>query len=253
LDGAAACAGDCDDADPARAPNLPEACNAIDDDCDGEVDEGFDADADGWRTCRGDCDDTDARVSPVALEVCDGVDNDCDAATPESEDLDGDGFTVCDGDCAESAATAFPGGVEVCDGLDNDCNGATDEIAACWGCTDVGGGYAACTTAVSWASAAGACASFGAHLAVTDDAADAAAVGAIGRDWLGSAAWIGLNDLESEGTWVWEDGTAPAYTQWWSGEPNDSGGEDCAGTGFGDWGWWNDYNCGSGLPFICEG
>lgn len=31
---------DCDDANPGRAPSIAEACNAIDDDCDGAIDEG---------------------------------------------------------------------------------------------------------------------------------------------------------------------------------------------------------------------
>ncbi|MCA9571731.1 MAG: hypothetical protein KC656_28030, partial [Myxococcales bacterium] len=30
---------DCDDADPARAPGLPEICDGFDDDCDGLVDD----------------------------------------------------------------------------------------------------------------------------------------------------------------------------------------------------------------------
>jgi hypothetical protein len=251
-DGAAPCTGDCDDDDPTRGPTVPEACNDQDDDCDGEVDEGFDADGDGWRTCRGDCDDDDATVAPAATEVCDGADNDCDSDTPEDVDLDGDGLTVCGGDCDETNGAAYPGASEVCDGVDNDCDGVVDPLPECWSCADVDGTYLACNTYVAWVTASEACGALGAHLAVTDDAADAATVGAIGRDWLGSAAWIGLNDRESEGTWVWEDGSLPAYTQWWSGEPNDSGGEDCAGTGFGDWGWWNDYACASALPFVCE-
>jgi hypothetical protein len=31
--------GDCDDDDPYVFPGAPETCNALDDDCDGEVDE----------------------------------------------------------------------------------------------------------------------------------------------------------------------------------------------------------------------
>jgi hypothetical protein len=38
-DGFAATADDCDDADPMVNPGTPEACNGIDDDCDGAVDE----------------------------------------------------------------------------------------------------------------------------------------------------------------------------------------------------------------------
>ncbi|MDP2309909.1 MAG: MopE-related protein [Pseudomonadota bacterium] len=244
--------GDCDDTDPARAPTLPELCNNVDDNCDSVVDEGFDADGDGWRTCRGDCDDADASAYPTAEERCDGVDNDCDAATTEHLDLDLDGLTLCDGDCDDTSAVALPGGVEVCDGLDNDCDGRVDPLAECWSCVDAGGGYSACALSTTWSGASEACATFGAHLAVAADAADNAIIGGIARDVLGSSAWFGLTDLATEGVWAYEDGTVAPFTQWWSGEPNDSGGEDCAGTGFGDWGWWNDYGCSSSLPFICE-
>jgi len=42
LDGDGAdCHSDCDDSDPFVGPSTSEACNGIDDDCDGDVDEGF--------------------------------------------------------------------------------------------------------------------------------------------------------------------------------------------------------------------
>ncbi len=119
--------GDCDDADPLRAPGLPERCDGLDDDCDGVVDEDpvgehtlwyLDGDHDGWgansepvQTCGrpaegyterdGDCDDSDPDVRPDMGEYCDGVDNDCDQENYESptngthtwhRDADEDGF-----------------------------------------------------------------------------------------------------------------------------------------------------------------
>ncbi len=56
--GAAACdlAGvDCDDSDGEVNPGAEEVCNELDDDCDGEADEGFDADEDGIADCVDDC------------------------------------------------------------------------------------------------------------------------------------------------------------------------------------------------------
>merc|ERR1712241_514558 len=40
--------------------------------------------------------------------------------------------------------------------------------------------------------------------------------------------WIGMNDREHEGQWVWSDMSPVDYTWWAPGEPNDVHGEDCA-------------------------
>ena len=105
----ASTAGDCDDGDAEVHPAATEVCNGVDDDCDGEVDEGLaqegymDLDGDGHGggelvlVCDssvnlvlegGDCDDSDATVHPSATETHDdGVDNDCDGVV----DLDAPG------------------------------------------------------------------------------------------------------------------------------------------------------------------
>ncbi|MBX2799723.1 MAG: hypothetical protein KTR31_18740 [Myxococcales bacterium] len=94
---------DCDDTEATVAPGLAEVCDALDNDCDGGVDEGVlqtfgvDADGDGYTTdvlaCSdpdgdhgepgGDCDDLDATRHPGAPELCDGRDNDCAAGPAE--------------------------------------------------------------------------------------------------------------------------------------------------------------------------
>ena len=78
-DGWTTCDGDCNDGDASVYPGATEVCDGVDNDCNGQIDEGFDNDNDGWTTCDGDCDDTDASINPGAPEDCDdGLDNDCD-------------------------------------------------------------------------------------------------------------------------------------------------------------------------------
>ena len=113
---------DCDDSNPEIRPYQQELCNEIDDDCDGEIDEGAnqyyyaDADSDGFgdpftavQSCERpqnyvendlDCDDLDQNQNPNADEYCNQEDDDCDGQTDEDSvdapiwyyDIDGDGF-----------------------------------------------------------------------------------------------------------------------------------------------------------------
>ncbi len=77
---------DCNDHD-ATVPRAEEATpNALDDDCDGLIDEGtvaFDDDGDGWTELRGDCNDGQRKAFPGAREAADCIDNDCDGQTDE--------------------------------------------------------------------------------------------------------------------------------------------------------------------------
>ena len=64
-------------------PAATESLNFVDDNCNGNTDEGtsfFDDDLDGQTEAVGDCDDADDSVFVGATEWCDDVDNDCDGS-----------------------------------------------------------------------------------------------------------------------------------------------------------------------------
>ncbi len=162
-----------------------EICDTIDNDCDGETDEGTlktfykDEDGDTYGNVEkirigctalpkevatsSDCNDTNGKIYPKAPELCNTLDDDCDGQTDEGvltqyfKDLDGDkcahasspgifdqtilacsaptGYIqsseqTCNaaiGDCNDLLSNVYAGATEFCDGVDNNCNAQTDE------------------------------------------------------------------------------------------------------------------------------
>jgi hypothetical protein len=143
---------DCDDSDSNVHPGVTEQCNDIDDNCDGNTDEGCvtyyqDADSDnfgnstvsqvatsqpaGYVATAGDCDDNDNTVYPGASELCDGKDNDCDTQVDEGCTLyywdgDSDGY----GNPAGPTTTVLQSGYVANAGDCDDTNGAINPGAA---------------------------------------------------------------------------------------------------------------------------
>ncbi|XP_056880584.1 CD209 antigen-like protein C isoform X1 [Takifugu flavidus] len=73
--------------------------------------------------------------------------------------------------------------------------------------------------------------------------------------------WIGLNDVETEGTWKWTDGNPLTKGYWYEKQPDNGnndpkwGEEDCAHLYIADTTWeanWNDISCNKPLQWVCE-
>jgi hypothetical protein len=130
-DGTRTCGGDCDDFSLSVRPGAREVCNEIDEDCDGNIDEGVartfhrDADRDGFGCTCAD-----------AVTAC--------SAPP--------GYVEDESDCDDTLAAYHPGAngtcglcpapyrrLETCDGLDDDCSGIVDDDAAADACAIANG------------------------------------------------------------------------------------------------------------------
>ncbi len=160
---------DCNDSDPNINPGVTETCNGIDDNCNGQVDEGFpryvycnDLDRDGFGNPM-DCIES-CMTKPPKGYVKD--DTDCDDSDWYKQpgqkwyrDRDGDKWsdgmrkTTCErpdgyftraelrdvvGDYDDKNASINPDAEELCNGVDDNCNDQTDECCEMY-CEDADG------------------------------------------------------------------------------------------------------------------
>ena len=119
----------------------PEVCDGLDNNCDGQVDEGLGSTPCGKGACQHmveNCQEGKTvfcdPLEGQQVEVCNGLDDDCDGDTDEQL-----GTTTCgEGICQHTVANCEGAKpvvcnplegqqMEACDGLDNDCDGNTDD------------------------------------------------------------------------------------------------------------------------------
>ena len=105
----------------------------------------------------------------------------------------------------------------------------------------------------SWSDASAACLAAGLQLATVQSASENALLLTAAA---GNRVWIGGTDAASEGEWKWSStGTPLSYTNWYSGQPDNWGGnEDCL-----EFNWkasspgkWNDGPCSVKRKYVCE-
>jgi len=134
-----------------------ETCNGVDDDCNGQIDDGIGrvlcrneaCNTIGYQICRGG-QWSECSARGQSRETCNGVDDDCDGYV--DEDLQkqcaggctplSNGAWYCEGECTTGTQLCRNGQwtscqnwqgptPEVCDGKDNDCDGSIDNLVTC--------------------------------------------------------------------------------------------------------------------------
>ena len=134
---------------------IAEKCDGTDNDCDGQLDEDFDVDGDGYTTCGTttdgkdtkadsigvDCRDNASAVNTGMQELCDGIDNDCSGIRDDNlvyepahnqNGVCNGAVKICMGtngweEPNYSSIEGYESSELTCDGKDNNCDGQIDE------------------------------------------------------------------------------------------------------------------------------
>ncbi len=228
----------------------------------------------------------DATIAPIDANLA------VDAACPESsqetyyrdfdEDSYGDpdfiaidcevpmGFVENKLDCNDRNPLVNPGETEACDGQDTDCDPETTESCPsdCEPYDREGAIYLFCNRREDYVDAEPICESQGMQLVRIDDMTEQVWLASQRNLAFGSSAltWIGGNDRDAEGSWLWADGdmfwmggpggmpVGGLFSFWRGSEPNNDSilGQDCAALDDNSSGGWVDRRCNDNYRFICE-
>ncbi|XP_036067007.1 CD209 antigen-like protein A, partial [Oryzias melastigma] len=111
-----------------------------------------------------------------------------------------------------------------------------------------GSAYYVSTTKDSWEAARRDCQNRQAYLMVINNQGEQKFANQL-KEYM----WIGLTDLEVEGTWRWVDTTLMMTSYWSESEPNGDRKENCGNIkNFNSERSWNDDECSKKLRWICE-
>jgi hypothetical protein len=166
----------------------------------------------------------------------------------DENDCTTDACDLLSGECAFTPVTDG----QAC-GVNTGCNRGKCQAGSCvqspiadWS-TFEGHCYRFFNSSINWDGARSACQGFGADLISVGSAGENSFAVSLAA---GNVFFAGFNDVASEGNWLWSDGSPNSFTNWGSGEPNNSGNEDCLHI-YTD-GRWNDIACSASQTYICE-
>ncbi len=118
---------DCADGVASTYPGALEACDGVDNDCNGIVDDGMRV------VCWADGDDDGYAPAGAAMTMECPVSARTAVGGCPMNMTNRDPSVTGQADCEDTMAAIRPGAVELCDGIDNDCNGVDDAArVTCW-------------------------------------------------------------------------------------------------------------------------